>query len=510
MSTAAKPRRLIVASNRLPVVLSQHGEGGDWRLERGSGGLVTALEPVLRERGGVWIGWPGIEKGKVTNIDALLARSTAGQGYEVKGVDLTARQRDDFYLGFSNQVIWPLFHDLLTQCNFDPRFWKTYRNVNAQFASRIAGEVREGDFIWIHDYHLMAVARDLRSAGVTQPLGFFLHIPFPPLDLFLTLPWRYRILDSLLAFDLLGFQTARDRRNFLQCLEHMAPDVDVSGEGRVQFVTVGDRTVRVGVFPVSIDFDEFAVTAQSDGVSERVAGLRSEFLGRTMILGVDRLDYSKGIPHKLQGYRLALERYPDLRERVTLVQLVVPSREDIPEYFQMKEEVERLVGQIQGQFTRSGWVPIHYQYGRWDRTELIAHYRAAGIALVTPLKDGMNLVAKEYCASSLEGKGVLVLSEFAGASAQLQDHALLVNPHDVEGIADAIYRAFMMSTAEQQRRMQELRRIIRDTGMDWWVDTYLAAAASDGHGEFSDLETTRPQIPPGFLETGDDVQSSPD
>jgi trehalose 6-phosphate synthase/phosphatase len=500
MTTSSGPHRLIVASNRLPVVLSQQGKGGDWRLERGSGGLVTALEPVLRERGGVWIGWPGIEKGRVADIDRLLARSTAGEGYEVKGVDLTARQRDDFYLGFSNQVIWPLFHDLLTQCNFDPRFWKTYRNVNTCFARRIAGDLEPGDFIWVHDYHLMAVARDLRSAGVTQPMGFFLHIPFPPLDLFLALPWRYRILDSLLAFDLLGFQTARDRRNFLQCLEHMAPDVAVGGHGRVQRVAVGDRTVKVGVFPVSIDFEEFAGTAQSDAVSERVAGLRSEFLGRTMILGVDRLDYSKGIPHKLQGYRLALERYPDLRERVTLVQLVVPSREDIPEYFRMKEEVERLVGQIQGQFTRSGWVPIHYQYGRWDRTELIAHYRAAGIALVTPLKDGMNLVAKEYCASSLGGKGVLVLSEFAGASAQLQDHALLVNPHDVEGVADAIHRAFTMPASERQRRMQELRKVVRDTGIGWWVDTYLQAAADETGEGFSTLEATRPRVPEGFLE----------
>ncbi|HZD03577.1 MAG TPA: trehalose-6-phosphate synthase, partial [Longimicrobiales bacterium] len=369
-------------------------------------------EPVLRERGGVWIGWPGIEKGKVPGIDEILARSTAGQGYEVKGVDLTARQRDDFYLGFSNQVIWPLFHDLLTQCNFEPRFWKTYRKLNARFARRIAGEVAKGDFVWVHDYHLMAVARDLRNLGVEEPVGFFLHIPFPPLDLFLTLPWRYRILDSLLAFDLLGFQTVRDRRNFVQCLVHMVPDARVEGSDRVIRVRVGQRTVGVGVFPVSIAFDEFAGTAQSDPVSERVAGLRSEFLGRTMILGVDRLDYSKGIPHKLQGYRLALERYPDLRERVTLVQLVVPSREDIPEYFEMREEIEKLVGQIQGQFTRSGWVPIHYQYGRWDRTELIAHYRAAGIGLVTPLKDGMNLVAKEYCASSLGGKGVLILSEY--------------------------------------------------------------------------------------------------
>ncbi len=494
--SSAEPRRLVVASNRLPVVLSQEDEG-EWDLEAGSGGLVTALEPVLRERGGVWIGWPGVEEGGVPDLDEVLDGSAVG--YEVRGVHLTARERDDFYLGFSNQVIWPLFHDLLPQCNFDPVFWRTYRDVNAKFARRIHQEVREGDFVWIHDYHLMAVARELRKVGVTQTMGFFLHIPFPPVDLFLTLPWRFQILDSLLAFDLIGFQTSRDRRNFLDCVRHMAPGAELQENGRVFGLRLGERLVRVGVFPVSIDFQEFAGMAASDAVSERVAVLRSESLGRTTILGVDRLDYSKGIPHKLQGYRLALERYPDLRENVTLVQLVVPSREDIPEYFDMKEEIERLVGEIQGQFTRSGWVPIHYQYGRWERPELIAHYRAAGIALVTPLKDGMNLVAKEYCASNVGGKGVLILSEYAGATAQLQNEALLVNPHDVEGVADAIHQAFTMPTDERRRRMRGLRDGVRRQDIGWWVDTFLRAAADEDLGESRSVERYRPSAPAGLL-----------
>jgi trehalose 6-phosphate synthase len=216
------------------------------------------------------------------------------------------------------------------------------------------------------------------------------------------------------------------------------------------------------------------------------------------MLGVDRLDYSKGIPHKLEGYRLALERYPEMRERIVLVQLVVPSREDIPEYHHMRAEIERRVGQIQGQFTRAGWVPIHYRFGRWDRTELIAHYRAAGIALVTPLKDGMNLVAKEFCASSLEGRGVLILSEYAGATAQLQNEALLVNPYDVEGVAEAIHQAFTMPRDEIKQRMQAMRQTIRETDVGWWVDTFLKAALGEDLGEASSLESYRPQPPPGF------------
>jgi trehalose 6-phosphate synthase len=278
----------------------------------------------------------------------------------------------------------------------------------------------------------------------------------------------------------------------------LIPGATVEGEGRVVKVRFGKRRVGVGVFPVSVDFKEFAGPAASDAVSERVAGLRAEFSGQTIMLGVDRLDYSKGIPHKLEGYRLALERFPEMRERIVLVQLVVPSREDIPEYHQMRSEIERRVGQIQGEFTRAGWVPIHYQFGRWDRTELIANYRMAGIALVTPLKDGMNLVAKEFCASSLEGKGVLILSEYAGATAQLQHDALLVNPYDVEGVAEAIRWAFTMPKDEAKGRMQRMRETIRRTDVGWWVDTFLKAAFDQELGESATVEIYRPSLPEGF------------
>ena len=502
-----RPSRLLVVSNRLPVVLSQGGKG-DWRLERGAGGLVTALEPVLRERGGMWIGWPGIERGKMHDIhevEELLERSTAGRGYAVRGVNLSTRQHDDFYLGFSNQVIWPLFHDFQTQCNFNPRFWRTYVQVNRKFARVVDRETTAGDFLWVHDYHLMTLGRELRERRCEQRMGFFLHIPFPPLDVFLNLPWRFEVLRGLLSFDLVGFQSHRDRANFLSCLSTMVPEAEFDGDTdlRVVRVRLGGRVVRVGVFPVSIDFNEFAGTAATDAVSDRVAGLRSEFLGRTVILGVDRLDYSKGIPHKLAGFRLALERYPELRERVTLVQLVVPSREDIPEYDRMKEEIERLVGRIQGEFTRGGWVPIHYQYGRWDRNELVAHYRAAGVALVTPLKDGMNLVAKEFCAASLEGRGALILSESAGAGAQLQEHALLVNPQDVEGVAAAIHRAVTMPQEERRRRMVALRRQIRERDIFWWTETFLKAAADEDLGPDDEVEQWRPSAPPGFFTWSD-------
>ena len=460
------------------------------------------MRPVLQGRGGVWVGWPGADPEQDgTGLRKALDELSEGSGYSVHPVLLTEKEKEDFYLGFSNQVIWPLFHDFQTQCNFDPRFWETYRKVNRKFAEALREVSREGDFLWVHDYHLMSVAEDLHALGVKSQTGFFLHIPFPHLDLFVKLPWRFSILRSLLSFDLIGFQSARDRSNFLQCLDALLPSAEIGGKptDRVRLVRLGDRHVRVGVFPIAIDFEEFASEAASSEVSERAARLRAEGLGRKLVLGVDRLDYSKGVPHKLKGFRLALKRYPDLRERVTLVQLVIPSRENIPEYERLKMEIERLVGAIQGEFTRGDWAPIHYQYGHWDRVELLAHYREAAVALVTPLKDGMNLVAKEYCASSLEGEGVLILSEYAGATAQLQNDALLVNPFDVEGVAEAIHEGAIMSREDRRRRMGSLRRTIQDFDLSWWVDSFLKAAREDGWRDLPSVHTFQPQPPEGFF-----------
>ena len=483
--------RLIVVSNRLPLVLSEDPQG-DWRLERGSGGLVTAIEPVLRDTAGTWIGWPGLGPAEITRADEFLEGEAEKLGYRVRGVGLSKQEQDDFYLGFANQVIWPLFHDFPTQCNFDTAFWKAYREVNRKFAEVVEKEAEPGDFIWAHDYHLMSLAEELRAKGVESQIGFFLHIPFPPRDLFLKLPWRREIMESLLHFDLIGFQTDRDRTNFVHCLQALRADVETEGTGRVIRFRTADRKGRIGVFPISIDVSEFAGPAASPAVSERVARLWTEFPGRKVILGVDRLDYSKGIPHKLEGYRLALSRYPELQEKVSLVQLVVPSREDIPEYYDMKREIERLVGQISGEFTRPGWVPIHYQYGRWDRAELIAHYRAASVALVTPLKDGMNLVAKEFCSASLEGNGVLILSEHAGVTAQLQEDAILVNPYDVEGVAEAIYRACTMPEDERTGRMQRMRQKIQEEDIYWWVQTFRNAANDREEPDALDVDVYLP------------------
>ncbi len=485
--------RLIIVSNRLPVVLAK-GEDGSWQATAGSGGLVTAMAPVLRDRGGSWIGWTGTAEEEHADLGDLLGQATSKSGYTMSPVRLTRNEVRNFYLGFSNESLWPLFHDLFQLCIFDSVYWKAYIDVNRKFAEVISEKSGEDDFIWVHDYHLMDVARVLANWKVRRRIGFFLHIPFPPLDVFLKLPWRSEILSALLGYDLLGFQTMRDRRNFLHCVKSLIKGVAVRGKGHVVTVHTKDREIRVGTFPISIDFNEFAQQAASDEVAKAAWYIHEKLPEIQIILGVDRLDYTKGIPLRLKAFRNALLRYPELQENVVLVQVTVPSRSEIAMYQELKSEIERLVGEINGEFTRSGWVPIHYICRHLEREELLAYYRAAEIALVTPMKDGMNLVAKEYCASNVDAKGVLILSEFAGAAAQLQKGSLLVNPYDLDKVADAIHQAFHMAKEEREARMRRMRQLIKRQDIFAWVNSFLSAAIDRDLTSYPVLEDYVPQF----------------
>jgi len=482
--------RLVAVSNRLPIAVKR--KGNVWQVQPGSGGLVTAISPVLRNRGGIWIGWSGATEDIEWGEELDLASHESG--YRLYPVTLTREEVDNFYFGFANQVIWPLFHDLLTRCNFDPAFWYHYLQVNDKYAGAIIDSSLPSDYIWIQDYHLIAVAQALRKRGVKRRTGFFLHIPFPSVDIFMRMPWRAQILQALLEYDLIGFQTQRDRRNFIQCLQYLSPGLKAVGRGAVLSVEVDGRMVRVGAFPISIDFENFSTLAASSGVESRLRWLKESMLGSQIILGVDRLDYTKGLPERLQSFRIALRQHPDIRRRLTLVQVVVPSRTDVPEYQALKSHVEQLVGEINGEFTYGGWAPVQYMFRNLEPDELLAYYRAAQIAIVTPIKDGMNLVAKEYCTCCLEEEGALILSEFAGAASELQRGAILVNPHDLEGVADAIYRAYTMGVEEKRQRMRRLRESIRKHDIFWWVDSYLKAAFSKKLGDFPLEEEYVPSI----------------
>jgi trehalose 6-phosphate synthase/phosphatase len=467
--------RLILVSNRLPFTLEPAGDG-TWSVTPSPGGLVSALGPVLRGRGGTWIGWPGVA-GEIP--DAQFTKATRGAGYKLMPVALSEAERDEFYYGYSNEVIWPLFHDLQNFCNFEPAFWQTYKAVNERYATAIARHCQPGDFVWVHDYHLMYVAQALRESDVHAALSFFLHIPFPSYDIFAKLPQQQRLLRALLQFDLLGFQTRRDLRNFLQCVRHVMSGAEVlTGVSGLQFIRLNGREIRVGSFPIGIDFESFEKGAASEEVARRAQELRGTFPGCQLILGLDRLDYSKGIPERLRAYRIALDRYEELRGGVVLIQNVVPSRVEIPRYHEFKERIDRLVGDINGRFSTATWLPVHYHFRSLDREELLAHYRACEIGFVTPLKDGMNLVAKEYCACCIDENGVLILSQFAGAAEQLKRDALLLNPYDLEQVADTILKAFRMSNAERSARMKRMRRVVSHEDVFAWADSFLKAGAS--------------------------------
>jgi len=484
-------QRLVIVSNRLPVVMTQRQ--GMWTATPGAGGLVTALAPVLRDRGGVWIGWPGTTAEATDGLRGAIADAVGDTGYDLVPVFIDEQEKELFYRVFSNEVVWPLFHDMTSRCRFDPDAWGVYSAVNARFAEVITTSARPHDFVWIHDYHLMRVAGFLRRAGVEQRLGFFLHIPFPPVDVFMKLPWRRELLLDLLQFDLIGFQAQRDRRHFARAVSALLPDLaTVRTAGQRTAISCGGRQVHAGAFPIGIDAAGFSRDAARQDVAEQAWYLHENYPERQIILGVDRLDYTKGIPEKLRAYRHLLRTHPEMCEQVTLVQVLVPSRWEIPHYDQLKQEIERLVGEINGEFTRPGWVPVHYYYRALERRELLAYYRTAEVLVASPWKDGMNLVAKEYCACKSDEPGVLLLSEFAGAAAQMHRHALMFNPHDIVGMAATMRQALLMPRLERAERMRALKRGVQRQDVFWWVDRFLQAALQRRLSDFPTVQEFYP------------------
>ncbi len=436
------PRRepaLIAVSNRLPITLRRGAHG----LERvrSSGGLVAAFDPLLRQRKGMWIGWPGRE---LAADDEL---TDAGDPYEIEAVSISRADLRGYYNGFSNGTLWPLFHTLPGRSTFESSDWEAYERVNQQFAQVTASKVRPKDLVLVNDYQLMLVPDLLRQRAKQAPIGFFLHIPFPPYDVFRVLPWSRSLLRGVLGADLVGFHVAGYVRNFLDCAQHL---LDCRVDKRRGLVQLDGRTVRVMALPLGIDFERYESLAQEApdsgfGPHEHI------------VLGVDRLDYTKGIPERLKAFARLLNTHPEHRNHVTLVQVAVPSRAEVSEYRDLKREIDRLVGEINGRFGSETWTPIRYLYRSLSQDRLCGLYRDADVALVTPLRDGMNLVAKEYTACQVKNPGVLVLSHMAGA-AETMDEALLVNPYNLEDTAEKLHTALTMSLMERRSRMKALRK----------------------------------------------------
>lgn len=436
--------------------------------------MVSALAPVLKERGGIWIGWPGIPE--EASFGEIFQNARRDLGYSIAPVALTEEEVKDYYYGFSNETLWPLFHNLLGKTIFNRSNWEIYQRVNRKFAAVTAENTGEEDFIWFQDYQLFLAGQELKKLRPRARTGFFLHIPFPAADIFYRLPWREEIIRALLEYDLLGFQTRKDLRNFIQCVRMLIGNIKVGYRNPYSIVHLDGRRVLAGSFPIGIDFDHYSNLAKSAPAEKAAWFLHEKFPEHKLIIGVDRLDYTKGIPERFEAFELCLEKYPELREKISLLQIVVPSRTEVPEYQEIKRSLDELVGRINGRFTTLDWVPIHYVFGKLTPVELVARYRSCEIALITPLNDGMNLVAKEYCASCLDEKGILILSEFAGAARQLQEGALLVNPYDTEQTADTIHRAFIMPLEEREGRMRKLREEVKRFDVYRWVRDFLGAS----------------------------------
>jgi trehalose 6-phosphate synthase/phosphatase len=452
----------VVASNRLPFTLQRTRAG----IERNPspGGLVSALQPVLRARGGTWIGWPGIALEPDEPVDS------DDEPYRIHQVQLSETEINRYYHGFSNRTLWPLFHSMADMARFDRLDYQTYERVNARFADAISEHSEGAGLVWIHDYQLMLAPAGVREQHTDARLAFFLHIPFPPYDIFRLLPWDRELLRGILGCDLIGFHVPGYALNFLDCVERrLGSRVDRDN----LVIEHGNRAVQVGVFPIGIEFDLFAERAQKGGRSAAAAnGSAHQF-----VLGVDRLDYTKGIPERIAAFERLLELHPEHREKVSLLQVAVPSRSQVAEYRALKREIDELVGQVNGRFATASWSPIRYLYRSLSQERLASIYRDADVALVTPLRDGMNLVAKEYVASQVDDPGVLVLSSLAGAAETMRE-ALLVNPYDLDRTAETIHRALTMGSTERRSRMAALRKRERRDDVHAWVRSFLDAAAS--------------------------------
>ena len=449
--------RLLVVSNRLPVTVQT--SQGKPSVTASAGGLATGMRGAFERSHGLWIGWPGSLRGL---DEAARGEVLAGLAdLRCVPIELTAKEVRSYYEDFSNGVLWPLFHYLLDRIPMRSTGWEAYRRVNAKFADAVVAAYQPGDTVWVHDYQLLLLPGMLRERLPHARIGFFLHIPFPASEVFRLLPWRAEVLRGLLGADLIGFHTPAYARNFSAAVVRLLGHEPMFDELRVD-----DRRVRFGSFPMGIDAEAFAGPAETLDLNLRP--------GERLLLGIDRLDYTKGIRRRLMAVDRVLQRRPDLRGKLRVVQVAVPSREQVDEYEAFRKRVEQTVGAINGRWSTLEGAPIHYLHRGFSQAEVIALYRKADVMLVTPTRDGMNLVAKEFAAARTDGDGVLVLSEFAGAADEMPE-ALLVNPVDVDGMATAIAQALDMPEDERRARMEGLRTRVQAFDVHRWADGFLAA-----------------------------------
>nr|MDP8995041.1 alpha,alpha-trehalose-phosphate synthase (UDP-forming) [Pseudomonadota bacterium] len=452
--------RLIVISNRVAAPRPD-AEGG------AQGGLAVALSAALREYRGLWFGWSGEKTEEFTGHIELQRHA----GVTTATIDLEEQDVEEYYNGYANRTLWPLFHYRIDLAEYDRSFGSGYERVNERFAETVAPLIEPDDLVWVHDYHLIPLGAQLRERGLKNRIGFFLHIPWPPARLMVSLPFHEGLVLSMLAYDVIGFQTEEWLESFRHYVEReLGGHCDEDGT-----IRVGERSVHAAAYPIGIDFAQFDAAAKTDRARAAYERLKASAAGRHTIIGVDRLDYSKGLEERFLGYRRFLEEHDDCRGRVFLLQIAPPSRGEVHTYETIRESLDELSGRINGEFAEVDWVPIRYVNQGYAREDLAGFYRASEIALITPLRDGMNLVAKEYVAAQdPENPGVLILSRFAGAALQLKD-ALLVNPYSKEEISDAIHKALQMPREERVRRWKAMCEVVKREDVVAWRRAFVEA-----------------------------------
>jgi trehalose 6-phosphate synthase/phosphatase len=453
--------KTIIVSNRLPVKIAE--VEGVYQLSSSEGGLATGLGSIYKKGENIWIGWPGIEvpEDRQEEVRSKLA------DLNLIPVFLTTEEINLYYEGFSNEVLWPVFHYMVTYAHFEQNYWNFYQRVNKKFAEVVLDHIQEDDTLWIHDYQLLLLPELIREQEANVTIGFFQHIPFPSYEIFRLIPWREEIIKGMFGADLIGFHTFDDVRHFLSAASKI-----VISKYADNVILHNDRQIVVEAFPMGIDDAKYASLVESPEVLENIRSYKEIFSGQKVILSIDRLDYSKGILQRLQAFELLLQVHPEYLEVVDLYMIVVPSRDTVPQYKELREQIDQLVGNINSRFRTINWAPINYFYRSFPIESLSALYNLASICLVTPMRDGMNLVSKEYVASRSNNDGVLILSEMAGASKELND-ALIVNPNNIGEIMEAIVRAIKMPESEQQTRMTNMRAVVKKFNIHLWVKNFM-------------------------------------
>jgi len=461
-------KRLVICSNREPYKVTKTDQG--FQYEATLGGLVSALIPIMRASGGLWVSWAG---GNLKDKEALpKVQTVPGEPpqFTQRRIFLTEEQIDNYYYGFANQALWPLCHYFLEHTNFSETHWEAYKNVNRMFAEALMEEVDpDNDLLWLQDYHLALAGGMIKREHPEITSSMFWHIPFPHADFFKFIPWRVELLEGMLGNDVIGFHLPQYCRNFGRAVEML---LGYDWDPEALEIYMDDRTVQLLPRGIGVNYDYFNGIGSAESTINRAKDIKSDLNAPNLILGVDRLDYSKGIKERLLTLERFFQKYTKYHEQVSFLQIAVPSRTKVPQYQELKDEIDYHVGRINGQFSRNGWIPIHYFYHGIPQEDLIAYYRAADVALITPIHDGMNLIAKEFAASRPDEGGTLILGEHAGAAREFPD-IVAVNPFDLESGARAIKAALEMPEKQKYKTMKAMRSQVRQKDLKWWIEENL-------------------------------------